>query len=625
MLDNLQATFGTRELPTVAEAIGLERLSFVIGETGVRAIAWDGVELVRSIDYPIRDGAWGTFPTRTIDAASSDRDDGFYYRRTFECEGGSVAGVFELTAETAGRMTLQLELTVRRDICLCRAGFTLLHPLKGLAGGLLTIIEPDGRSRKARFPLLIAPAQPATDIIGMGYEIDGCAVAIAMMGEVFEMEDQRNWSDASYKTYGRTASFPLAYQARAGEQVRQTLTLTFSGTCDTVQAASARPLQLGRLAEAGIFPELAIAVEAGWNADELPPPLAGLRRIVRLDLRDPNELTGLGGAARPPLDLELIVPDDQDALLSALQGVKQALATIGVVPEHIMALPAAYLKSYQPDGKWPTGVTPAAAAAAARRVFPTSLIGGGMLTNFTEFNRCPPDPAAIDYVTHGSTATIHAADDLSVFQTLEALPHIFDSAHALAPGKPYRLGLVAIAARTNPYGARLKPNPDGCRLTLTDQDPRTGSLFGAAWLVGVAAATLGADIELLTLAGAGGPFGLVGPDGRLAPGFHVLGQLSAMQGKPRLHPSGGDQALHVVAVAAGEGAVAIVANGSAEPRQLQMPGAWRATVLDAQSVGAAATDTDWVDRTLVMGSGALSMAPYALAFVEVDTLQEDQA
>src|SRR5699024_4733859 len=37
----------------------------------------------------------------------------------------------------------------------------------------------------------------------------------------FEMEDQRNWSDASYKTYSRPLELPFPYQLRAGERVHQ--------------------------------------------------------------------------------------------------------------------------------------------------------------------------------------------------------------------------------------------------------------------------------------------------------------------------------------------------------------------------------------------------------------------
>src|SRR6185437_8795453 len=228
--DDRKAMFGTDEPPLVLERIELGPLSLLASETAVRAIAWHGSELVRSIDYPIRDGEWGTFSTRTLEqAASRDAAGGYRYRRAFETEEGSVAGRFELATDATGRLTLRLVLTIRRDVRLCRAGFTLLHPIAGLAGEKLTIVGPDGGTGETVFPLSIAPSQPATDIAGLRYAVGGSAVDIAMAGDRFEMEDQRNWTDASYKTYGITASFPFAFEAKAGECIEQTLTLGFSG------------------------------------------------------------------------------------------------------------------------------------------------------------------------------------------------------------------------------------------------------------------------------------------------------------------------------------------------------------------------------------------------------------
>ncbi|WDR01296.1 hypothetical protein PSQ19_10610 [Devosia algicola] len=244
-----------------------------------------------------------------------------------------------------------------------------------------------------------------------------------------------------------------------------------------------------------------------------------------------------------------------------------------------------------------------------------------MLTNFTEFNRCRPDPSTVDYVTHGTTAIVHAADDLSVFQTLEALPQIFESAHGLAPGKPYRLGLTSIGARSNPYGTTLTPNPGRKRLTLTDWDPRANALFGAAWLVGVAAAAADADIELLTLAGAGGPFGVLRGPGKVAPSFHVLSRLSLMQQHRRLHAKVSDPNIYVVATTSDKRASIIVANGCAQPKQIQLTSSGRVAILDAGTVPSAAS-ADWVERSLAAQSGLLDLQPYAVAFIELDALEE---
>ena len=113
-------------------------------------------------------------------------------------------------------------------------------------------------------------------------------------------------------------------------------------------------------------------------------------------------------------------PEDPAMWISPWQPVRDSLRAVassaqrsGVAPRRVIALPEAYLRSYQPTDPIPPGPTPRGAAKAARIEFPQALIGGGALTHFTEFNRCRPDVAACDYVTHGTAAIFHAADDRS--------------------------------------------------------------------------------------------------------------------------------------------------------------------------------------------------------------------
>ena len=81
-----------------------------------------------------------------------------------------------------------------------------------------------------------------------------------------------------------------------------------------------------------------------------------------------------------------------------------------------------------------------------------------MLSTFTELNRKRPK-AAFDFITHTTCSIVHAADDRSVMETLEALPAIIGSTRAMIGEKPYRIGPSAIAARMNPYGKGLLDNP----------------------------------------------------------------------------------------------------------------------------------------------------------------------
>ena len=56
----------------------------------------------------------------------------------------------------------------------------------------------------------MSPHQPFLDIRAIRHEIaPGRALEVRFEGEWFEMEDQRNWSDASFKTYSTPLSRAL--------------------------------------------------------------------------------------------------------------------------------------------------------------------------------------------------------------------------------------------------------------------------------------------------------------------------------------------------------------------------------------------------------------------------------
>ena len=69
------------------------------------------------------------------------------------------------------------------------------------------------------------------DIRALTHEpLPGVRVACRMEGDAFEMEDQRNWMDASYKTYVRPLALPWPYTIAKGEKLAQRVSLSVTGT-----------------------------------------------------------------------------------------------------------------------------------------------------------------------------------------------------------------------------------------------------------------------------------------------------------------------------------------------------------------------------------------------------------
>jgi len=298
-------------------------------------------------------------------------------------------------------------------------------------------------------------------------------------------------------------------------------------------------------------------------------------------------------------------------------------------PDHVTGIPSEYMMSYQPEDVWPAGVTPQDTVSLLRKKFPVAQIGGGVLTNFTEFNRCRPESGACDFVTHSTNAIVHAADDRSVFQTLEALPMVYKSTEALAGAADYRLGLTTIAMSSNPYGAAPLENPSQIRLEMAQADPRQRGLFAAAWMVGAMAMTAGTSISRIPLAMPVGPLGVIyrkadwsqplfdeDPSRKIYPAYHALKALCALSGHSRL-------AIDVPPGCVGLAAklphkkMAIVANTSAENGSMFLAHDCDVQLLDSGSFDDATRDPGWLGKSKKPCKGNLSLGPYAVAFIEL--------
>jgi D-apionolactonase len=630
--------FGTAETPADDQLVTCGRLSLRIRGGELRRIAFDGAEAMRSIAFVIRDRDWGTLALSTTSANLDTKTHSFRYDYAAQAHGAPVTVSITVTGSGDGQVSVEGEARVDGEFETNRTGFVILHPIEGVAGAPAEVVGSDGAPRHGTFPERISPGQPFFDIQEIRHEFSGGGtVHIRFAGEVFEMEDQRNWTDASFKTYCRPLGLPYPYAVDPQNPVRQGIRLDLSEP-HTPLPPGGQAVEL-TLAETGgeRMPDLALAYEPGWEPEDWQAiaALGPAALVSRLDVAErPDEALGAIAAAHGAVggacELEVVL-DDEDDPQAALAKLASRCREAGLAPASVMALPRAYLKSHQPSGPWPTGVTPEQAANAARNAFPEARIGGGMLTYFTEFNRCPPSPGSERFATHATSAIVHAADDESVMETLECLPHVFGSARALIGPAGYRLGLVAIGMRSNPYGAATKENPGQVRMAMAHCDPRQRGLFGAAWALGALVATAGFGVERIALAAPAGPFGLVyrpmpvaqpgyderAPDGKslVYPIYHVLRGLSDSRSASRINvTNSAPLRVAALAYASDRGTVLWLANLSAEPETVAIAGASGVcTKLELEHLEEATAAPDWFETPETKVEGQLELGAHAIA------------
>ncbi|RUX33337.1 hypothetical protein EN994_35250, partial [Mesorhizobium sp. M7A.F.Ca.CA.002.09.1.1] len=123
-----------------------------------------------------------------------------------------------------GRLVFDVSALPENDFETNRCGFCILHPIADLAGSPVMVEHTDGSVVATKLPQLIDPWQPFKDIRAISHQVrPGVIAECRMEGDTFEMEDQRNWSDASYKTYVRPLVLPWPYVLPAGQPLSQTI------------------------------------------------------------------------------------------------------------------------------------------------------------------------------------------------------------------------------------------------------------------------------------------------------------------------------------------------------------------------------------------------------------------
>ncbi|KQT69112.1 hypothetical protein ASG54_05255, partial [Aureimonas sp. Leaf460] len=640
--------FGTTEAPPVSRRLVAGPLEADLDAGGLRAIRWRGVEVLRAVAYVVRDRDWGTYAPEiegleVAERAGRNGEDTFdvSYRATCRAETGEILRfTAQIGGHATGRLVFAVDAVSEGPFETNRCGFCVLHPIESLAGRPATVTHTDGQVEFARFPDLIEPWQPFQDIRAIAHETAPGALATCRMeGDAFEMEDQRNWSDASYKTYVRPLALPWPYRLPAGRTIHQSVTLTIADIRRQIEPATEAG-ETGEGASAGrIAPPIRVELGAtdgktlprfgvAVSPEEAPAALAALESFRDLAPRhlllqfDPTAGHGaeaLAALARlaqalpdAPVTLECVVPGVA-APGEELAGIAALVSASGLAPAAIVVGPSVDRQSTPPGSAWPDCPPLEEVYAAARAAFPGIALGGGMFSYFTELNRKRVPAELLDFATHATCPIVHAADDASVMQTLEALPFIARTARSFLGEVPYHLGPTTIGMRQNPYGSRTLPNPDGGRVAMAADDPRQRGLFAAAWTIGYAARLAGSGVAAWTGAAFAGPRGLLAPSGGVVPAFHVAKALAALSGLPRRALRSSDpRRLDGFAAQRPDGSTEIwLANLTGENQPLQLDAAVdpaRTAILDLDSFDLAADGSLPPSRP---GTPPTHLGPYA--------------
>ncbi len=644
------ALTGTEQPDVAGRILKAGPMSVEFDNGQLRYLRVDGVEVLRAIGFLIRDRNWGTVTPEISNLRIEQRAESFSVSFHAVCRIGSQELSYDATI--GGSRDGNLEFTgaavPKTDFLTARTGFVVLHPLKGVAGFPVEIEHVDGSKVKGKFPELVNPVQPVLNIRSLTHEVmPGLKATVRMEGDTFEMEDHRNWTDASFKTYVRPLILPWPYTLKAGEPVRQAIKVTLSGGAKGGKTAAGKGVEvkLGAVSRETLQP-----VGLGMPAEEIEPAirqldllkLAAPRFLVcHFDPRQKHGLRELYGyrvlceqtGAQAALE---VVIESVDRFRQELQKLAGMVGESGIRLSSLAVVPAGDLKSVLPGGPRPPAPELGDLYAAARAAFPGVRLGGGMFSFFTELNRKRPPAELLDFVGNTTCPIVHAADDRSVMETLEALPYQVATARSYIGKTPYRIGPSGIGCRDNPHGATWTPNPDNVRVCLTKLEPRQRGLFAAAWTLGYVATFASTGVEAISLGAPTGPLGIIYRKAQhrqpwydqlsrpaVFPAFHVIAGLARGAGQKRVIAESSDSArVQALAYRSRKGTTLWLANLTADRQAVALgglKGVAFAGVLDEGSFVKATTDPEaFQESWKPLKGSSLELGAYAVAFLSIN-------
>ena len=583
-------------------------LEMLFDNGDLRSLRLGGREILRRVYVAVRDGTWGTIPARISNLRVQIDEDSFAIDYDVENQQGGIDFAWHaaLRGTASGRVTFAMDGAARSTFLKNRIGFCVLFPA-GLSGQPALVEHIDGTREETAFPGDIRadqPVRPFDNLRGVTLPLGaGGEAAVRFSGDVFEMEDQRLWTDASFKVFCTPLALPYPAEIRAGTRVRQQIELELRdgelpsiASRDTRSAAAAQ-VHLPAEAEWKPIPLLGLGAAShgqALSAGEIERLKALHPRHLRVDLpladpayparleRAASEAAALGIGLEAAL---LVGAEHAGAELDGLRGRLDALRPPVV---RWLVYPAKELYA----GGSPSEQVLRAARTRLEGYGPGTPFASGTNTDFIFLKRSPPPTSWMDQVCIALNPQVHAFDDLSLLETLEGQAMVVASARLLAGGLPVVVSPVTLKPRFNPHVAGPQPEtPPG---TLPPQvDPRQRSLFGAGWTLGCLRAMVTSGAASLTLfettgwrgvmeCEAGSPWPPPFPSlaGIVYPLYHDLADVGEFAGGQAAGWGAADGSpLSGLALRLGSRAALLIANPTGEEQALDLAGLDRSFTL----------------------------------------------
>lgn len=434
-------------------------------------------EVIRRIYFVFQDINWTSRPFIIKEEIWEINDNSFSAKIKAQGSHDSkdLSVELELNGSERGEITYGFIASTTVSFLRNRLGLCLLHPVSGLAGLECTLTKADGAIEKSIFPDAISPDQPFLNISGISHQLQSGQVAsVTFEGEIFETEDHRNWSDASYKTYCTPISLPFPAQVTPGEVLSQKTTISISGENTTsISRDESAVISVG--AKEIELPEI------GLGLSDDPTHLITNEYLGFEDLAIKHLRLSLNGDSqiRSTVEKALMVTKQLGLYLDlaiTTESPEQLKLILDLIADFKNRIRSFYIFSKN-DKTTPLGFI----QVAEESIGDKSKIIGGTDLYFTELNRNQRAADFVDQVNFSINPQVHSFDDRTLIQNTATQKTIAKNADRIAGGKKVSIGPITLRPRYNPNATQPDKDVSNTRLP-SSVDARQRTWFTEGWM-----------------------------------------------------------------------------------------------------------------------------------------------
>ncbi|MBN2632324.1 MAG: hypothetical protein JXR66_02135 [Bacteroidales bacterium] len=490
----------------MATSLRAGNITLLYEQGSLRYLSAGTTELLRMIYPAIRDVQWLTVAPLIEEESVEQDENSFSIKLQYLYRSGEINFRAHCLIEGNPGNTIIFSMsgealsTFRKN----RIGLCVLHPVEECAGNTCVIEHTDGSVENSFFPAEINPHQVFRDIREMRWMEKGISCRLTFEGDVFETEDQRNWTDASFKTYSTPLSIPFPVTVESGTKISQKVEFKAEGQ------QSGGEENRSEIA-IHLYPDIKFSLPRLGICSSPGHTLKGnslniIRALhpdhLRYDFhmfdqswtetaqKCLTESSDLGS----PIELALFFDDSHkkqiDDFINWYSASKPRISSILLFHRDLPATPGTLacelipmISAVVPDAKTVTGTN----------------------ANFAELNRNRPPDCGNDYICFSVHPQEHASDDRTLVENLKAQEYAVLSAKAFAGGKGIMVSPLTIHRRLNANVSFIELSGH-----TTASDDRPSTMYGACWCAGSLKYLSEAGAESLTFFETTGKRGLIG-------------------------------------------------------------------------------------------------------------------